>query len=33
MKIYLVAIAKEYGFNILEYSYDTLEEAMVRFEK
>lgn len=33
MKIYLVAIAKEYGFNILEYTYDTLEEAMERFEK
>lgn len=33
MKIYLVAIAKEYGFNIQEHAYDTLEEAMKSFEK
>ena len=33
MKIYLLGIAKEYGFNIQEYTYSTLEEAMKSFER
>lgn len=33
MKIYLLGIAKEYGFNIQEYTYNTLEEAMKSFER
>ena len=33
MKIYLLGIAKEYGFIIQEYTYNTLEEAMKSFEK
>ena len=33
MKIYLVGVAKEYGFNIQEYSYSTLEEAMKSLEQ
>ena len=33
MKIYLVGVAKEYGFNIQEYTYSTLEEAMKSFER
>lgn len=33
MKFYRVAIAKEYGSLILEYTYQTLEDAMKSFEK
>lgn len=33
MKIYIVGIAKEYGSNIIEYSYRTLEDATNSFEK
>lgn len=33
MKIYLVGVAKEYGFDIHESVYYTLEEAMKSFEK
>ena len=33
MKIYLLGIAKEYGFNIQEYTYSTLEEGMKSFER
>lgn len=33
MKIYLLGIAKEYGFIIQEYTYSTLEEAMKSFER
>lgn len=33
MKFYKVAIAKEYGWNIIEYTYQTLEDAMKSFEK
>ena len=33
MKIYLLGIAKEYGVNIQEYTYSTLEEAMKSFER
>lgn len=33
MKIYLVGVAKKYGFDIQEYTYSTLEEAMKSFER
>lgn len=33
MKIYLVGVAKEYGFNIQEFVYHNLEEATKSFEK
>jgi hypothetical protein len=33
MKFYKVAIAKEYGSLILEYTYQTLEDATNSFEK
>jgi hypothetical protein len=33
MKIYLVGIAKEYGSNINEFTYQTLEDATKSFEK
>ena len=33
MKIYLLGIAKEYGFNIQEFVYHNLEEATKSFER
>ena len=33
MKIYLVGVAKEYGFNIQEFVYHDLEEATKSFER
>ena len=33
MKIYLLGIAKEYGFNIQEYTYNTLKKTKKNFER
>ena len=33
MKFYKVAIAKEYGWDIIEYTWQTLEDAINDFEK